>query len=943
MYVPLTEGKTIGTVISTDGTSHFVRILTYIPGNVLAEIRPHTSELLYSLGSLMGTMDSALLDFKHAAAHRTLKWDLQHTSWIHDYLHYIDQPKRRATVEHFLAQYETQVLPLLSTLRKSVIHNDANDYNVLVDATGTGARRVVSVLDFGDMVYTYTICELAIACAYAMMHKPDPITAATHIVSGYHKAFALSEAEIEALYPLICARLCISVVNSAYQQNVEPQNHYLTISEQPAWSLLEQFVDVHPRLAHYTFRRACQLTPCPSRDAVTDWLKSNSGKMGRVVEPDLRVTKNVVFDLSMGSRELGNLTELSDVEMFTRKLFDRMKAQNSQIGIGRYNEARPIYTSDQYKLAGYDGPQWRTVHIGLDIFMEAGAPILAPIDGVVHSFRNNDAPLDYGPTIILQHTVSHNETQLLFYTLYGHLSADSLEGLYEGKPIALGTPFCKIGNYPVNGGWPPHLHFQIITDLLDRTGEFPGVARPSQREVWLSISPDPNLIVGIPPESFPDDDLSIEEIRKEREEHVGKSLSISYQKPLKIVRGSMQYLYDEEGRAYLDAVNNVSHVGHCHPCVVRAGQEQMAVLNTNTRYLHDNLVRYSRRICETLPEPLSVCFFVCSGSEANELALRLACTHTQRKDLIVVDVAYHGNTTSLIEISPYKFEGPGGAGAPPYVHKVPMPDVYRGKYKQDDAQAGEKYARYIQQTLLDMEKYGSEIAAFICKSLLGCGGQIVLPQHYLKEAYRYIRNAGGVCIADEVQVGFGRVGTHFWGFETQGVVPDIVTMGKPIGNGHPLAAVVTTPEIAASFNNGMEYFNTFGGNPVSCAIGLAVLDVIAEEELQENAQRVGTHLIDGLRALMGKHSLIGDVRGLGLFVGIELVLDRRTLTPAPEQASYIANRMRECGILLSTDGPFHNVLKIKPPIVFTEENADFLVCTLDEILGEDLARVYTNQ
>ena len=966
-----TEGKTIATLTNTDGVTHFVRILTYIPGKVLAEIRPHSPELLYSLGSLIGKMDSALQDFTHTAAHRTLKWDLQHTNWIRDYLQYIDHPEHRAIVERFLVQFETQVLPLLPQLRMSVIHNDANDYNVLIDDTGEGTRRAVSVLDFGDMVYTYTVCELAIACAYAMLHKSDPITAATHIVSGYHKAFPLSEAEIEVLYPLICARLCISVVNSAYQQKVEPQNDYLMISEQPAWSLLEQLVNVHPRLAHYTFRQACQLTPCPGSNAVIDWLKSNTDKLGRLVEQDLHIAKNVVFDLSMGSRELGNLLELSDVEMFTRKLFDRMKAESSQVGIGRYNEARPIYTGDQYKLAGNDGPEWRTIHIGLDIFMEAGTPILAPLDGIIHSFRDNDSPLDYGPTIILKHTVGDNDSQILFYTLYGHLSADSLEGLYEGKSIAMGTPFCKIGNYRVNGGWPPHLHFQIITDLLDRIGEFPGVARPSQREVWLSVSPDPNIIVGIPRESFPEDDLSVEEIHRERNEHVGKSLSISYQKPLKIVRGSMQYLYDEDGRAYLDAVNNVSHVGHCHPRVVRAGQEQMAVLNTNTRYLHDNLVRYARRLCATLPEPLSVCFFVCSGSEANELALRLARTHTQRKDLIVVDVAYHGNTTSLIEISPYKFDGPGGSGAPPYVHKVPMPDVYRGEYKQNDLQAGEKYARYVE-TILEingeprgrpqgspllttplppLQRYGrtsptiseihknqDNIAAFICESLLGCGGQIVLPENYLKEAYSYIRNAGGVCIADEVQVGFGRVGTHFWGFETQDVIPDIVTMGKPIGNGHPLAAVVTTPEIAASFNNGMEYFNTFGGNPVSCAIGLAVLDVIAEEGLQENAHLVGTHLMDGMRALMGKHALIGDVRGLGLFVGIELVLERQMLAPATEQASYIANRMRERGILLSTDGPFNNVLKIKPPLVFTEENADFLVSTLDEILGEDLAR-----
>ncbi|HEX9134734.1 MAG TPA: aminotransferase class III-fold pyridoxal phosphate-dependent enzyme [Ktedonobacteraceae bacterium] len=931
-------GETIATVTSAEGTKHLVRVFAFVPGKVLAETKPHTPELLHSLGSMMGKIDHALQDFTHSAAHRTLKWDLQHTLWIRDYLQYIEQPERRAIVERFLSQFEEQVLPVASSLRRSVIHNDANDYNVLVNTPDGGFRRVASVVDFGDMVYTYTICELAIAAAYAMSNKADPIAAAWHVVAGYHEAFSLSESEIEVLYALICARLCISVVNSAYQQKVEPQNDYLMISEQPAWALLEQLVDVHPRLAHYTFRHACRLPPCSSSNALVAWLESNADKMGGVVEPDLRVAKKVIFDLSMGSRELGHLVELSDVEVFTRHLFARMRAANSSVGIGRYNETRPIYTSDQYKLEGNDGPEWRTVHIGLDVFMEAGASILAPLDGVVHSFRNNDAPLDYGPTIILQHSVDYRDKQLTFYTLYGHLSEDSLDGLYEGKHIVQGTPFCNIGNYPVNGGWPPHLHFQIITDLLDRTGEFPGVARPSQREVWLSLSPDPNLIVGIPRESFPVDGLSVEEIRRERAEHIGKSLSISYQKPLKIVRGSMQYLYDEDGRAYLDAVNNVSHVGHCHSRVVKAGQEQMTVLNTNTRYLHDNLVRYAERLCATLPESLSVCFFVCSGSEANELALRLARTHTRQKDLIVVDAAYHGNTTSLIKISPYKFDGPGGMGAPSYVHKVPMPDAYRGKYKRNDPHAGEKYARYVEKAILEIQEKQGNVTGFICESLLGCGGQIVLPENYLKEAYRYVRNAGGVCIADEVQVGFGRVGTHFWGFETQGVVPDIVTLGKPIGNGHPLAAVVTTPEIAASFDNGMEYFNTFGGNPVSCAIGLAVLDVIAEERLQENALRVGTHLMDGLRGLMEKHTLIGDVRGLGLFVGIELVLDRETLAPAAAQASYIANRMRERGILLSTDGPLHNVLKIKPPLVFTEENADFLVGVLDEILEEDFVR-----
>jgi 4-aminobutyrate aminotransferase-like enzyme/Ser/Thr protein kinase RdoA (MazF antagonist) len=929
-------GEAIATVTDADDTPHFVRLLTYVPGRPFAEVKPHTTELLYSIGSVVGRLDHGLQNFAHPAAYRTLKWDLQRALWIRDYLQHIAQPERRALVEHFLSQFEAQTLPTLPILRMSIIHNDANDYNVLVGDTGAGSRQVTSIIDFGDMVHTYTVSGLAIAATYAMLNKADPLTAAAHVVAGYHEEFPLSASEMEALYPLMCIRLCVSVTNSAYQQKIDPYNGYLVISEQPAWTLLEQLMDVHPRLAHYTFRHACQLAPCPGTNALVQWLESNSDKIGSVVEPDLRFANKVIFDLSVGSSELGNLAEVSNVELFTRHIFERMKAANSSVGIGRYNEARLIYTSNIFKSAGNDGPEWRTVHLGLDVFMEVGSPVLAPLDGVVHSFRNNSSPLDYGPTIILQHSVV--DKQFNFFTLYGHLSADSLDGLYEGKSIVQGTPFAKIGSHAVNGGWPPHLHFQIITDMLDRTGEFPGVARPSQRDIWLSLSPDPNLIVRMPEDSCPRDGLSAEQIRKMRAQHIGKSLSIAYQKPLKIVRGWMQYLYDENGRAYLDAVNNVSHVGHCHPRVVKAGQEQMAVLNTNTRYLHDKLVLYAERLCATLPAPLSVCFFVCSGSEANELALRLARTHSGQKDMIVVDAGYHGNTTTLVEISPYKFDGPGGTCASPYVHKVPMPDVYRGQYKRTDPHAGEKYARYVEEAIRQIQGRQSNVAAFVCESLMGCGGQLVLPENYLKEVYGYVRNAGGVCIADEVQVGFGRAGTDFWGFETQGVVPDIVTMGKPIGNGHPLAAVITTPEIAAAFNNGMEYFNTFGGNPVSCAIGLAVLDVIAEEQLQANAFQVGIHLMDGLRGLMDKYPLIGDMRGLGLFVGIELVLDHETLAPAAEQASYVANRMRERGILLSTDGPFHNVLKIKPPMVFTEANADYLVATLDEILSEDCLR-----
>jgi 4-aminobutyrate aminotransferase-like enzyme len=425
-----------------------------------------------------------------------------------------------------------------------------------------------------------------------------------------------------------------------------------------------------------------------------------------------------------------------------------------------------------------------------------------------------------------------------------------------------------------------------------------------------------------------------EEILRLRERYVGRALSIAYREPLKIVRGEGQYLFDEEGRAYLDCVNNVCHVGHGHPRVVDAAARQMATLNTNTRYLHDHLVEYARRLTETMPGDLEVCFFVCSGSEANELALRLARSATGHRDVIVVESAYHGNTTGLIEISPYKFDGPGGEGRPAHVRVAPMPDGYRGPYRYGDPGIATRYAAAVADEIAGARADGREIAAFFCESMLGCAGQIVLPEGYLGEAYGHVRKAGGVCVADEVQVGFGRVGTHFWAYETQGVVPDIVTLGKPIGNGHPIGAVVTTHRVAEAGHTGMEYFNTFGGNPVSCAVALAVLDVIEEEGLQVHAAEVGAHLKTSLLSLAERHPMIGDVRGLGLFLGIELVRKPVSLTPATREAAEAVELMKERGVLLSTDGPFENVLKIKPPLVFSRENADELVAGLDEVLDE---------
>jgi len=398
----------------------------------------------------------------------------------------------------------------------------------------------------------------------------------------------------------------------------------------------------------------------------------------------------------------------------------------------------------------------------------------------------------------------------------------------------------------------------------------------------------------------------IDSLIEARRRLLGGNLSVAYEKPLNIVRGEMQYLYDNEGRRYLDAYNNVAHVGHCHPKVVAAGRQQMELLNTNTRYLSELILEYAERVAATLPDPLNVCYFVNSGSEANELALRLARTHTKARDLIVLDHAYHGNTTTLIDISPYKHDGPGGEGPPSWVHKAPLPT------SDEDAQ-------YV------VDLIDARLCGFIAESLPSVAGQIVLPEGYLAKVYDAVRAAGGVCIADEVQTGYGRIGTHFYGFEKYGVVPDIVVLGKPIGNGHPIGAVITTRAIADSFDNGMEFFSTFGGNNVSCAIGLKVLEVVQQEKLQAHALRVGEHLLNGLHELHLRHEVIREIRGSGLFLGVELV----------HEAGGVVNQMRERGILMGTEGPLHNVIKIRPPMPFSTEDADHLVETLDEVLSPD--------
>jgi 4-aminobutyrate aminotransferase-like enzyme/Ser/Thr protein kinase RdoA (MazF antagonist) len=909
--------------------AYHVRLVTHLEGRSLGETPRQSESLLADLGRAVGAIGRALATFDHPALHRAFYWDLaQAPSVIRRDLPRVRDVALRGVVESLVAVHQRTVLPLLPSLGQSAIHGDINDYNVLVDAR---AERVTGVVDFGDMVFSHTVNDLAIAMAYAALGKPDPVGAAATVASGYHAVRPLTDDEIAALYGLMAMRLCLSVCVAAVQQAEHPDRDYLGISQAPIHATLPKLAAIHPRLAQYRIREACGLAPVPHTPRLVEWLRAHAGQIAPLTGHDLGATPVLGIDMSAGSTLIASHPVDNAADPLARRVFAMIRGAGAAIGVGGYNEARVIYDADAF-ATGAVTDERRTVHIGLDLTLAPGSPLYAPLDGVVHGFEDAAARLDYGPVVVLRHEAAGDEHPT-FFTLYGHLERRSLEGLYPGKPVKAGERFAAVGAPPDNGDWWPHVHVQIITDMLDVPCNFNGVAPASQRSTWLGLSPDPNLILGIPPDRFARHPTTAT-LLGERRGLFGGNVRLSYgRRPLQIVRGWMQYLFDETGRTYLDAYNNVPHVGHAHPRVTQAVAAQLGTLNTNTRYLNEVVVAYAAELTARFPSPLDVCFFTASGSEANELALRLARAHTGHRDLVVMDGAYHGHTTTLVDISPYKHARPGGGGAPDWVHPSPIPDVYRGAHR-DRAHAGLEYAHEVGAVIDAVRARGRGLCGYIAETCPSVAGQVFLPAGFLAEVYQLVRAAGGVCIADEVQTGFGRIGTHFWAFEAHNVIPDIVVLGKPIANGYPMGGVITTRAIAESFDNGIEFFSTFGGSTAAAAAGLATLRVTLEDHLQAHALEVGDHLVTALRGLQASHELIGDVRGSGLFLGVELVRDRVALTPATDDAADIVGRMRELGVLVGTDGPHENVIKIRGPLPLTLADADCLVAVLAQALGE---------
>ncbi|MCU1368691.1 MAG: hypothetical protein JWN39_4330, partial [Ilumatobacteraceae bacterium] len=721
--VPDISGDPLPTVVDPQGEYRVLRLTSWLAGEVWARSIPGDAtrrriRAAAALGALLADLDRRLADFRHPAAQRVHRWDLARAAEQLDAVHLVADEGKRAAVADTLRRFRDEIAPALVDQPRQVIHNDANDHNIVLDAHGT----VTGLIDFGDTVESWRINELAIACAYTMIGAPDPLGVAVALVGAYHDVNPLTEIEVGVLFDLIQARYAVSITIAATQIAADPRNEYLLISQVDVWEMLQRLRAENARIATMRLRAACRFEPVPARHHIERWLDAN----GHGFTPVLRSLEHAtltVLDLTAGSRDGERLDPL-----FADAAEDGDARRD--VAVGRYGEDRSVYRTEAFETA--DPDERRTIHIGIDLFAPAGEEIVAPLAAKVAMIGCDLSPLAFGGILVLEHTTTAADggDGVPFWTLYGHLSSASLSALHVGQPVAAGETVARLGRPDENGGWPPHLHFQVMTDLCGwEAEEIIGVAARSQWDVWGAVFPNPNLVLGLPVDCSVVVERDPEWLRRERRHVLGRSLSVAYAEPLKIVRGEGVHLIDEQGRRYLDMVNNVCHVGHCHPRVVAAGQRQMAVLNTNSRYLHDNLVEYARRLADTLPlipGPTItgdtsgrgwVVFMVNSGSEANDLALRMARTYTGAHDVLTVDHVYHGNLTSIVDISPYKFAGPGGTGRRDHVWVAEMPDTYRGRLRDTSAATGTDYAASVGEGIAEMAELGRRPAAFFSEGI----------------------------------------------------------------------------------------------------------------------------------------------------------------------------------------------------------------------------------
>lgn len=865
--------------VAVDGQTLHLRVLDYIDGQPLTHL-PHLGrDVIAGFGALCGRMSLALADFQHPGLDRTLQWDPRHAQeLITHLLATLQNLPHRALLEQVAEQVDARLRDLADHLPWQAVHMDITDDNVMWQRDAQRHWQIQGVIDFGDLVHTWRIADLSVTCAALLHHAESDPFAILPAIRAFHAVNPLQREELQALWPLIVARAAVLVLSSEQQQRLDPNNSYLLKNAEHEWEIFHVAMSVPFELMEAAILSSVGETPAPLADQ--NFAPLLPGLVGQ---------EFALIDLGVLSPhfEAGNWEQPG----IDRRLLDEAATVHG-LAASRYGQYRLSRTRPDSAVE----PETFPLHV--ELHLPHGTVLEAPFGGTLRK------------------------------------GADGLLSLHDG-PLSLRLWGVKTALNPgavlVEGQIIGEVHAPLMVQVCRADIEPPLFCAPSRVPAWQALCPSPATLLGLACDAEPE--LDPEALLARRDASFARSQKHYYVDPPRIERGWRNHLIDMQGRSYLDMLNNVAVLGHGHPRMAAVAARQWSLLNTNSRFHYAAIAEFSERLLALAPEGMDRVFLVNSGTEANDLAIRLAWAYSGGRDMLSVLEAYHGWSVAADAVSTSIADNPKALSSrPDWVHPVTAPNTYRGEFRGPDS--APDYVRSVEHNLAKIAASQRQLAGFICEPVYGNAGGISLPPGYLQQVYARVRAQGGVCIADEVQVGYGRMGHFFWGFEEQGVVPDIITMAKGMGNGQPLGAVITRREIAEALEAEGYFFSSSGGSPVSCRIGMAVLDVMEEEKLWENAQVVGGHFKARLQALIDRHPLVGAVHGSGFYLGLELVRDRHTLEPATEETALLCERLRELGIFMQPTGDYLNILKIKPPMVTSKRSVDFFVDMLSKALNE---------
>ncbi|MFT4220661.1 MAG: aminotransferase [Microbacterium sp.] len=885
------DGSTVRAV-EVGGVALGARLLDFLDGSTLSGSHYLSPAAIDAIGQLAASVDRSLAGLSAPGADRATQWDLRHApDVLAALLPSVADATLRARLRDTADAAWEAVAAVADTLPVQPIHGDLTDDNVVAGADGLPD----GVIDLGDLVRTWRASEPAITLSSLLHHDGVGLVDAVRAVSAYHSALPLEAAELDALWPLVVVRAAVLVASGHHVLRTDPGNAYAADNLAHEERILDAATSVPLAVGTALVRRAV------GADAAGLALPRHGALLAGVDAAEV-----AVLDLSAASPLLHEgrwLVDGVETTLAAEALDAGARVVATRFAEPRLTRSRP----SQHEPAN--------VVLGVELTARTPVELVAPWSGRVrHSATGVTVTTEAGLRLSVCTTPS----------------IGGLEGASGPEPGLITVK--RRSSADVVAGDPVGRFSGAVRITVDAGADLPEAVTASLAPAWRAVAADPTpLLFGGTTSLATTRPLSLSkgDLLARRTAHFAAVQEHYFADPPVIVRGWREHLLDADARVYLDTLNNVTSIGHGHPRLAAAVAEQWRLLNTNSRFLYPAVVEFSERLAELLPDGLDHVFLVNSGSEAVDLALRLARAHTARRDILAVREAYHGWTDLTDAVSTSVADNPNAlATRPEWVHTVDAPNSFRGRHRDDPA-------RYARDAVAEVERLaaaGTPVGAFLAETLYGNAGGIALPDGYLDAVYTAVRAHGGVAVADEVQVGYGRLGEWFWGFEQQGVVPDIVAVAKAMGNGHPLGAVVTTREIAESYRNEGYFFSSAGGSPVSSVVGLTVLDVIRDEQLQRNARETGAYLKGRLLELGERHPLLGAVHGHGFYLGPELVRDGDPSRPATEATAAICERMRRLGVMVQPTGDHQNVLKIKPPMCFTRDSADAFVDALDRVL-----------